>query len=198
MCPRNRDCSLKVREAALAESDCECGYSAAAPPPSAASTSDLPPLSCPAPTISTPRSRRQRAQKLSRKDQRALVPKLPISISPCSTRKAQESSASDFHSRLFSSTPKPSPPEFYTRPNLLPTTLASSNSSHLLPPPPTPSSARARACLSPRACKASRTTPAVNKIKDTLQHLSQRARAEGTGSHQRPAKRAVREPKRFG
>ena len=52
----------------------------------------------------------------------------------------------------------PYPTEFYTRPNRLPTILASSNSSHLLPlPPPL---VRPSTCLplSPRTCNGSRTT----------------------------------------
>ena len=88
-------------EAVLAQAKCECPVMLLLCPPYHSQICDPLPLSCPAPTISTPRSRRQRAQKLGRKDQRALVPKLPISISPCSTRKAQESLGQRFSFASF-------------------------------------------------------------------------------------------------
>ena len=160
MCPRNRDRSLKCGTPRSPKPIVSAVSTPPPCPPSAASTSDLPPLSCPAPTISTPRSRRHRAQKLSRKDQRARAPRSCQSPSlHARRRKAQESLGQAILVRVFSPQLQNLLPElFYTRPNLLPSPPLSPTPSHLLPlPPPL---VRPSTCLplSPRTCNGSRTT----------------------------------------
>ena len=109
MCPRNRDRSLKCGTPRSPKPIVSAVSTPPPCPPSAASTSDLPPLSCPAPTISTPRSRRHRAQKLSRKDQRARAPRSCHLTSSLETRKGLEASRAR-RPILFSSLDHPHSP----------------------------------------------------------------------------------------
>ena len=121
-------------------------------------------------TLPTPR-----AQKLGRKDQRARVPRMPIStLLHCSSKR-------DLRPRrarrpILLSLDHPT---LHTRPQLFLT-----SSSPLQPL----SSARARVCLSPRACKASRITPAVTKIKKPRQRQPALPNITGTNPMGRSAR----------
>ena len=160
MCPRNRDRSLKCGTPRSPKPIVSAVSTPPPCPPSAASTSDLPPLSCPAPTISTPRSRRHRAQKLSRKDQRARAPRSCPSPSLHAQRgSTREPRASDSRSRLFS-------PQLQNLLRLNSTLVPIFCLLHSPPPTPLTSSphpyplVRPSTCLplSPRTCKGSRIT----------------------------------------
>ena len=161
MCPRNRDRSLKCGTPRSPKPIVSAISTPPPCPPSAASTSDLPPLSCPAPTISTPRSRRHRAQKLGRKDQRAgLARSCPSHIFIGDTKRLRRFATS-------SSTP------FISRSPFSP---HSSSLSHLLLPPLQPLSRCPSTCLlSPRTCNGFE-----NHVRRGRQRGSARAgRAEG-------------------
>ena len=142
MCPRNRDRSLKCGTPRSPKPIVSAVSTPPPCPPSAASTSDLPPLSCPAPTISTPRSRRHRAQKLGRKDQRAgLARSCPSHIFIGDTK------------RLRSFATSSSTPVFISRSPFSP---HSSPLSHLLLPPLQPLSLPEHVPASPsRTCNGS-------------------------------------------
>ena len=173
----------------MPRSSCKCPVQSLLCPPPHSTLYDIPPLSCPAPTISTPRSRRHRAQKLGRKDQRARVPRSCPSPSPHARRgKHKRASTSDSHSRLSPQLQNLLPELFYTRPNLLPSPPLSPTPSHLLPlPPPL---VRPSTCLPLPLGRATaaRITPAVTKIKKPRQRQPNLPNIMGTNPMGRSAR----------
>ena len=170
----------------------------------------------------TPRRKHSRTRRLQRRLMRRAGCRVPAQFPPyhfSSTQKAllRQSSSNIFpvsylistllflrilstflHTHQSNTSPHPSLPPLHLLP--LPPHPHLFHFSQLLPPnlPPTPlSSARARACSPHRTCNGFEHYACGDQDQEYLAHPPG-ASAEGTGSHQQPAKNAVRAAKRFG